>query len=329
MATSGELIEVDEALERPVVVEGDNRTVNTFNFTTYDPVNRLGALMTMNSIPGDPTMWRYVVMGFHPSGDLLLARGFGRSSDEPASSNLRYRCREPFRSWEMHFDGFVQRVSPKGLDRALLRDGPELPMSFDLRFESIMAAWGHVSDGEVAGTHYEQNGFVQGTWGLPDQEIAYDGVGFRDRIVGPKNTALMRGHSWIHGTLRDGRALAMTIVTLKADPANRIGSACLVEAGTIHAADVVELPMWEALERGPGPIRIVLKGASGEVTIEMDPVASGPWSYVSSPYSSLQPALFGHDRATSDALLLWESPAHLTWNGDEGWGHVEQSLVVP
>lgn len=327
--TSAELIEVDEALERPVVIEGDTRTVNTFNFTTYDADARLGALMTMNSVPGDPSMWRYVVMGFHPSGDLLLARGFGRSDDEPASSNLRYTCGTPFQSWNMRFDGFVRRVSPAGLDRALLADGPELPMSFDLDFESVMPAWGHVSDGEVAGTHYEQNGFVRGVWHLPGETFSYDGVGFRDRIVGPKNTALMRGHNWIHGTLRDGHAFALTMVTLKADPAQRMGSACLVQGGKLSGAEVVEMPMWEDLGRQPGPLRIVLEGQPGQVVLEMDPLISAPWSYVTSPYLSLQPAVFGHDRATSGSLLLWESPARLTWNGDEGYGHIEQSLVVP
>jgi hypothetical protein len=329
MAASGELMAVDEALEHPIVIEGDTRTVNTFNFTTYDPVSRIGALMTMNSLPGDPTMWRQALLGFHPSGDLLLAKGYGRSTGEPGSANLRYSCREPFKSWDLRFDGFVRRVSPVGLDQALLADGPEEPMSFELTFESVMPAWGHVSDGEVAGTHYEQNGFVQGTWRLAGEEVAYDGVGFRDRIVGPKATALMRSHNWIHGTLRDGRAFALTIVTLKADPGTRMGSACLVEGGRIYGADVVEMPMWDDLADGPGPRRIVLKSEIGEVEIEMEPIQSAPWSYVSSPHMALQPAVFGHDRATSGSLLLWESPARLTWNGDEGHGHIEQSLSVP
>jgi len=99
-----------------------------------------------------------------------------------------------------------------------LSDHPEVPVSFDLEYESIMPAWGHAADGNVAGTHYEQNGLIRGRIRCAGETFDYDGIGFRDRIAGPKDTSLLAGHNWIHGTMRDGRAFALTQIRLKTDP---------------------------------------------------------------------------------------------------------------
>jgi hypothetical protein len=201
-------------------------------------------------------------------------------------------------------------------------------MRFDLMYRSVMPAWGHIADGNVAGTHYEQNGVVSGTWTIGGEMYKFSGVGFRDRIVGPKETARIKAHNWIHGTFPDGRAFALTHVMLKDDPSQVISSACVVADGKIFPATVVQAPMWDQLTDVPSPIQITLESELGRSDLTMEPLHSAPWMYVSSPDVALQPALFGHDRTRIGALYLWESAARATWGGRVGHGHIERSMSV-
>jgi hypothetical protein len=325
-----ELDEVDPAYEDPVLSEPGDPTINTFNFTTYDPANRLGAVLCLNSMPGDASMWRHGVLGFHPSGDVLVSKGFARGGPGPAfgTANLKYRCERPFQRWRVIYDGVVHRLTSARLRDAVAVDAPDLPMSFELTFEAIVPAWGHVVD-PATGFHYEQNGRMTGWWRCGDETWDYDGVGFRDRIVGPKDTAAMHGHNWFNGIALDGRAFALTMSTLRDDPTVVRGNGLVSIDGSIHATDILDVPLWVEAERDPHPFEITLRSPIGEHVIRLQPLQSLPWTYLSNHHSSLQSTVFGHDRSRSGALLLWESPCRLDWDGVGGHGHIEQSLLVP
>jgi hypothetical protein len=324
----GTTIDLDPSLESPVSARGDERTVDTFNFTTYDPTSDIGALFTMNSLPGSPATWRQCVILFHPSGDVLVDRSYGHDSERPGSANLVLTCVEPFRRWRVQFTGYLQQVSAHLLQLGRMADSPEIPVSLDLEYSSVMPAWGHATDGDVAGTHYEQNGFVTGEIRCGLETITYDGFGFRDRIAGPKETARMSGHNWLHGTMRDGAAFALTQAWLKGDPDTPYGGGCVVKDGVVHPARTCHATRWDGAAGLPGAVEVRFDTDLGRTDVLMEPIRSAPWMYVSSPGMGLQSALFGHDRGWHDALLLWESPARVHWDGSTGFGHVEQSLVL-
>jgi hypothetical protein len=327
--TASELAGVGEALERPVPATGNQRVVNTFNFTTYDPRAGVGALLCLNTIPGHPWLWRHGLMIFHPSGDVLWSKGYGRSSDPevPGSGNLSFHCEQPFRRWTLRYDGFAQRTPPRPLRDRLLWNDLDSPLALELTWQALTPPWGHGSGDAVARTHYEQNGLVRGWVRFEGQTWELDTVGFRDRLLGPKDTSAMAGHNWIHGTWRDGRAFALTDVRLKNPDTPRVANACVHLDGAQHEATVTALPTWDDTHPAPGPLDIHLTCAGRDVRITARPLRSAPWTYVTNPHVPLQSALFGHDPARSGALLLWESAAEFSWDGELGHGHVEQSLV--
>lgn len=319
----------DEAYEHPVVDDVGLALVDTFNFTTYDARNRLGGVLCLNRLPGTRETWRHGVMVYHPSGDLLVGKGYATVAEDAAgfgTANLHYGCEEPFQRWVLRFDGFVQRAAPHELRDAVISDRAETPMRFELTFDATVPAWGHVLDA-ATGFHYEQNGLVTGSWRCGDKRYEYSGVGFRDRILGPKDTSQMLGHNWFNGLLPNGDAFFLTSSRMKSQPEITQGSACVFVDGKQYAADLVDVPTWDQLGQDPHPFSITLSSAVGEHRIGLEPIQSSPWCYVSSDHLTLQPTLFGHARTQVGALLLWESAARVTWGDRVGHGHVEQSLA--
>jgi hypothetical protein len=321
---------VDEALERPVAAPEDGRVVNTFNFTFYDPLVRVGALLCLNSVPGHPWLWRHGLIVFHPSGDVLWSKGYGRSPEPelPGTGNLSFHCQRPFQRWTLRHDGFAQRTPPAAVRDRLLWNDLDSPLTVELTWQALTPPWGHSSGDDVARTHYEQNGLVTGTIRFEDVTWELDTVGFRDRLLGPKDTSAMAGHSWIHGTWRDGRGFALTEVRLGNPDTPGMANAVVHLDGTLHEATLAALPAWDDAHPAPGPLEIQLTCGGRHVRIAARPLHSAPWTYVSTPHVPLQAALFGHDPARAGALLLWESAAEFSWDGELGHGHIEQSRVV-
>ena len=121
----------------------------------------------------------------HPSGD-------------PAGAGMEFRCLEPFRRWHFSFDGYGLHTANAAMQAGLAPVGLNRRFAVDLAVDFVTPAWDAHTATTVAGgrgsmheqgwakEHYEQLYRARGTVILGNEEVAFDGYGWRDHSQGPR-----------------------------------------------------------------------------------------------------------------------------------------------
>ncbi len=297
-------------------------------FSGFDPVAGVGFYHHMARMPYDPEIWRGAFGVMLPDGQVLVQKDHGREAGEadgPASPSLAFTCREPFRQWDITFDGVGRLTTTGALTDGLLRDGPTVPVRFELTFEPLTPPWGFGDGMEAeawADVHYEHPGRFEGRLRCGETTFALSGTGYRDHSVGPRDVGPMLSHTWVHGEFPSGRAFQVFAAHTRPD--QRFASAYVAKGVELHAATVGSVPGWEGRDGDPGAFVVSLETDDGptEITGRTLPQryhwsALIPWEFA-----------FGADLDSdpSDPAAAWpvlENMVVFEWDGETGYGLVE------
>jgi len=298
-------------------------------FSGFDPGAGIGFYHHMARMPYDPDIWRGAFGMVLPDGLALVHKDHGRSgpdADGPASPSLAFVCREPFRRWEVRYDGVARLATTGDLTGGLLRDGPTVPVRLDLTFEPMTPPWGFgegMEDEAWADVHYEHPGRFEGRLRYGDRSLSLAGTGYRDHSVGPRDVGPMLSHSWVHGEF-PGSGRAFQVFAAHTRPDQRFASAYVAAGSDLRAARVRSVPGWEGRDGDPGSFVVSLDTDGGPAEIVGRTLAQRyhwsaliPWEFA-----------FGADldAAASDPAGAWpvlETMAVFEWDGELGYGLVE------
>lgn len=170
-------------------------------FALYDPDADVAMWLHLGTVPGKWTMWEDRVLVLQPGQEGALSlRGYHHTATErrPAGPGLEFRQREPWKRWQVSFDGFGLHTPEADMLAGVAKDGPGRPFAVDLDVECVTPAWdartatelasgaGTMDEQKWASEHYEQLLRATGTVTLADGERAFSGYGWRDHSRGPR-----------------------------------------------------------------------------------------------------------------------------------------------
>ncbi len=312
-------------------------------FSGFDPAAGVGFYHHLARMPYDPEIWRGAFATVLPDGEVLVYKDHGRTGAGaprgsggvprergPASPALAFICREPFRRWEVRYDGVGRLTTTEALAGGTLRDGPTVPVRMDVTFEPATPPWGFgegIEDEAWADVHYEHSGRFEGTLRYGSATVALSGTGYRDHSVGPRDVDPMLSHTWVHGEFGSGRAFQAFAAHTRPD--QRFASAYVADAGELRAARIVSVPGWAGRDGDPGPFVVRLDTDAGPAEISGRPLpqrfhwsALAPWEF----------ALGADLDAPNDPAGPWpvlETMVALEWDGERGYGLLEVTRPRP
>lgn len=298
-------------------------------FCGFDPTAGIGFYHHMARMPYDPEIWRGAFGMMLPEGVVLVAKDHGRLDPGaehagPASPSLAFVCQEPFRRWEIRYDGVARLTTTEALTTGLLRDGPTVPVRLELTFEPSTPPWGF-GEGMVTETwadvHYEHSGRFAGSLRYADQLVTLDGTGYRDHSTGPRDVGPMLSHTWVHGEFPGGRAFQ--VFSAHTRPDQRFASAYVARGSELRAAEVRSVPSWQGRDGDPGAFAVQLETEDGPAVITGRALAQRyhwsalvPWEFA-----------FGADLDEPDEpgapWPVLETIVALEWDGEIGYGLLE------
>jgi hypothetical protein len=228
----------------------------------------------------------------------------------------------------------AQRTSIAEMWSGSVRHARKVPVRFDLVVESLTPAWnaGGEAGAEAmheqpwASHHYQQTVHIGG-------RIVVDGVssevsctGVRDHSRGPRDMSTWHGHCLLTAAFPGGRAVGMFAV-FGADGAPVLSAAYVARDGVISRGTVRQLPPGlseRVLERESFVIELDVEGRVHRIDVE-----TARRDRQRSFLTMLAPndLVLGFDRADPGAIGLSWVPARYIWDGDEGYGPVERSVL--
>jgi hypothetical protein len=301
-------------------------------FAPYDPQANLGLWLHLGTMPWDWSFWEDRALVALPGDEGALTMWAYHRTDparRPAGSNLRFDCLEPFRRWRVTFDGMCLRTPFDAMRTSRVSDGDKLRLVVDLEMETVTPVWdaataasaltgaGDMQQQQWAHEHYEQLYLARGTVRYGDNEVDFDGAGWRDHSRGPRGGAMSNwGGHVIAGCVfrQSGRAFGLSRYWAP-DGTTTLEGGYVVEDGRLEHARVMEVPRLHELHRSGETVRFALE--RGERRLEFEAVtATGVWT----TFSKDMP--YGATDARSAYAVNWGS---CTWDGEEGVLYVERS----
>jgi hypothetical protein len=237
---------------------------------------------------------------------------------------LRFQCHEPFRRWELTFDG--QALASSSLDRVAACTGaPESapPVAVPIRFrvDARMAAppWVQGSlepDGQfVVGEHrFEQLFTADGTIAIDGTETSFRGGGLRIHRKGGTRSDYSDwyGHTWQSACFPSGRAFGYIHYTPRPDGSVKYHEGWILDDGEVVPAKVVDTPWKRGWDAAGEDVSFTLRTRRGDITIGGESHAS-----VFNPAAAVGAGV--SFPPTQQGLVRY------TWDGEEAFGMIERS----
>ena len=237
---------------------------------------------------------------------------------------LAFRCIEPFRKWQVTFDGSVidgtvdQQIS-KTLDPTKRTD-----LRFDVELTMVTPAWVQdVSPEKVAkmseaeaieaanmgiGWRFEHLFRARGVFHLDGKSREFNGVGLRVKRQSVRPLAGFRGHCWQSAVFPDGRAFGY-ITYPPRENGTAYNEGYVFQNGKMHAARVIEIPWLR---------RIVGEGDDVSLALESDiGITRIAGVTALSTFRVGNPDIGG--------LNLHQGGVRYTWDGQCAYGMIERS----
>lgn len=276
-----------------------------------------------------PTLWREVINVILPDGRIGMWKGYGRGPvvrPRPEGPTLSVDVIEPFERLQLSCIGVVQLTDEEELITGPLGDDIEVPFLLDLEWRSATEVWDlrdHMADQVWATGHYEQGGRVTGTLAVDGQEWAFNGTGWRDHSLGPRNNAGMQDHDWAHAVFPSGNAFAVFRHS-QVGVGQDLGGAFVSEAGEgrqVRFLSIDPPAVWPP-RKGPQMVEIVLDTGEKQETVTAELLRTA-WS------GSAPPAHQSFGRRTTTGHLRWESQTKFTWRGGGGARNIRADTEAP
>ena len=186
-------MDINDEKMHPVLNEAAWSESYYFNFV--DPDSKLAMFTRMGFRPGDG--WADGLHVVYLGGD-RVAFTYGRRDiqkdltlydDDLSSGSLRLKCVDPFKHWQVMYDGDAQDIAD---DAILLMRRKERPEGWYKPARLTMSVDFHaISDPHYAMTgkrgHFEQTGRVTGNIQIGGESWQVSGYGVRDKSWGPRD----------------------------------------------------------------------------------------------------------------------------------------------
>jgi hypothetical protein len=240
---------------------------------------------------------------------------------------LRFACIEPFRRWEMAFEGEAEQ-STTAAQMAGEAGGTPVPLAFHIAAEMAAPPWlmggmtaeaarqmraGEDGARMMGGLRYEQLCRVSGWARVGGEEWKIAGTGMRVRRQGVRNMGAAPGHCQHSALFPSGRAFGAIAFAPAADGAQSFNEAFLVlDGGRRVSARVVRAPWMTRLAAGGEDATLVLESEAGTVRIAGETLLT----------------TFDHNLfEMADTSVLEQGTARYLWDGEETIGLIERCTL--
>jgi hypothetical protein len=294
-----------------------------YAFVGFDGASGTGLFVHLGRAPHNPDLWRGTAVAFLPGGELLASKSLGLAPDvsSPSSGPLSAECLEPLARWRLRHDGAALRSSSAQASSALVAGGAIAPLSFDIVFEQLHPVW-DLTDWmrrqEWGHAHIEQAGTMRGTVRAGDTEIVFDGTGFRDHTLGPRNFANLNRTCWAHGEFPSGRVFCALRIWSPDDEV-------VLDQGFVY-----EDAEMRYLIPGAMPTVTSAAGDPGAFTVELGDATINGEVVHATAFMLDEPndLVMGTDLTRATTKVIVETPCRYEWDGEVGYGWLERSRRV-
>lgn len=217
----------------------------------------------------DLDLWWAQTVAYLPGGRLAVDRSFGRTGDAAVvrTGNLELRALDS--GWSSSFDGAGQLTTRAALARGARGSGaPSAPMRWEVTAEPVSPVWDMYGggDGERHGfageTHIQQSFRTTGTLTVGGEELALDGVGYKDHSSGTRGWDGYGSHRFVVGVMPGWTFHGVMLYSPEGEP--RRSARAAFTGGEQDGLEVFEVGQVADAEGGPNSGEIVVKPTSGE-----------------------------------------------------------------
>jgi hypothetical protein len=300
-----------------------------FCFEGYDPQHRIGYFFHLTRWYLDPTLWLEQVQVYLPDGNYLVRHNWSRANplSETGGAMLKLLHDERARCWRIQYRGPVMRATAQELSRGPLTERPQQRLELDVLFQSAYSPWelGNASaDHTTQRWLVEQPGRVSGQVNVGGEVQAMDGVGYRNHSRGPRMTATLYDHCWVHGQFPSGRAFAVIHIR-DAHALSRLAQAVVWDRGRVYPARCEIPPLLGDTDH---PLTAPRERFTMDIHSDLGVMHIEAHAQRNLPHSTTSGGEW-LDGVTADRalaqLVTYERPTLFFWNDEVGAGHTEQS----
>ena len=297
----------------------------TYLWTAYDPASRAGFYLHQGVTAFDPRLWRSTLGCCLPNGDVLVTKSYGRppGSRSTGSAVLHASCDVPLERWTLHADGAGRRVSGAESRARLIPDGLPTKLRMEVSFEGAAPVFspGEASWGRL---HHDQPCKVRGRLEYGDETLDFDGTGYRDHSLGPRDLSGYRGSDWCEALFPSGRFFYLTDIMW--DPVEHsMRRGFIFDGGTYQFVEIKSMPVLAEATADPRAVRLSFVGPDGPVDItgEIENV-------IRFTHKLPHELCLGTDlgSATPTDLAVIDCMTRYEWEGEVGYGLCEWILPM-
>lgn len=294
-----------------------------YAFVAYAPAAEAGLFVHLGRAPYNPDLWRGTAVALLPHGELVISKTLGVSADPraPATAALSATCDRPLERWRLRHDGPAIRTSRAAASDRLVAGGDIDGLRFDVSFEALHPLWDltdWMREQQWGHAHIEQAGLVRGVVAAGGAEHAFDGTGFRDHTLGPRNFGNLNRTCWAHAEFPSGRVFCALRIWSPGDDVV-LNRGFVFDGSRMQDATPGELPTIHTPDGAPHTVEVELAGAriTGEVLHSIPFMLDEPNDLV-----------LGTDPARRSTKVIVEAPCRFEWDGEIGYGWLERSRRI-
>ena len=297
-----------------------------YAFVSYDGAAGVGVFTHIGRVAHNPGLWRGTTVLLLPGDGLLISKTVGLPSDPrvPSSGALAITCEEPFARWRLTHDGRGLQADRSNAAQALVGGTESAAMSYDLSFEQMSPVWDltdWMRQQEWGHAHIEQAGRVHGTVRAGEHTYAFDGTGFRDHTLGPRNFANLNRTCWAHAEFPSGRVFCALRIWSPDDQVVLNQGFVYDGTGDLEILQPEAMPTITSPTGDPQGFSIGFE--SHAATIHGEVLHSLPFML-----DEPNDLLLGTDPTRASTKVIVEAPCRYTWDGEVGFGWLERSRRI-
>lgn len=290
----------------------------SFGHWCYSPENNVGMFFHFQRSTENPDMWRELIIIHRDDGTALVGKSYGINTDgrDPAANGLIVKCLEPYKSWEISFDGALREVHSADLHRNVFEGGVWRAAQISLKCEKHAGLYAQkIEPGSMQGfasAHYEQPLRYSGEIRFAGETTSVSGLGLRDHSYGPRKVSKAGDAQWFHGQFPSGRCFLITRYS-SAD-GRTYNTAHVTDGDSVYDAELVELSAIE--HAAPGKkMHVMLRSELGVVAIRGEFIYTVPVSLI-----GVREQVPGRKPGNAD-YFYYDGNLKYTWNdGEIGYG---------
>jgi len=310
----------DLDLIRSEIPEGKPDWTENICFSMHDPDSGISLYAHLGRMQPNRTIWEGLSLIFLPNGEVLVNRSLGVSLAEARNKEYHFKPIIPLKSWQYHFDGVAQRVSPNNLRTRPVADEPFEAVSYALEFHAAQPVFNmHRADLDSERMHLEHGGIFTGSFIIEAKAIHVSARGYRDHSVSRRTFTTLDTETWAHCTFPGGRIFSMLQVS-RGDKHFQEGQ--VFRDGKLQVARPLGVPGLADSQGNPHRGSIQLEVAGEVVEIQWETVQD---KFL--PFNLLRPVGMrpGLDLSNPENMAVVQCPTRYFWEGETGYGWLERA----